>query len=148
MTTMLGVLLRVYLVLGFALEVQTFVRLYVLSTPIAALTPSLSDPALDNVPAFRRLYAVYCISLGLLRLAAAVDIKNKGLLAALAIVHVVEAAFSIAEVLVFQHVPPQALLDEPHLKTTGFLALLVAQALLFAYGYMTASTIKSKMHEW
>ncbi|RHY67853.1 hypothetical protein DYB30_008641 [Aphanomyces astaci] len=139
-------ILRAYLILGFVVEVHTFVRLYVLSTPIADLTPTLPDPALDGVAVFRRLYAVYCLTLGILRLAAAVDITNLTLLATLTVVHVLEAAFSITEVLVYQGVAPQTLLDEAQWQTSGFLAILVAQALLFAVGYVTSPrVVKSKL---
>ncbi|KAF0712724.1 Aste57867_4710 [Aphanomyces stellatus] len=126
--------LRAYLILGFALEMHTFVRLYYTSMPLRDLAPSLPDAGLDAIPIFRRLFGTYCVTLGVLRLLAAIDVRNRLYLSVLAVTHTIEALFSISEVLVYQATPLTALLtDIAHAPTTAFLGVLVAQMSFLAY---------------
>ncbi|KAF0741916.1 hypothetical protein Ae201684P_017487 [Aphanomyces euteiches] len=125
---MLFQLVRIYLAGGFLVELHAFVRLTWTSTPLGDLNPSLNDTLLDTVPIFRRLFGYYCLTLGILRLAAAYDMQNAALFAALAVTHVLEAVFTIVEVLVYQGIPVDALLQEKNVPNAAFLALLVFQA--------------------
>ncbi|KDO34864.1 hypothetical protein SPRG_00924 [Saprolegnia parasitica CBS 223.65] len=115
--------LRIYLVLGTLLEVVSF------------LLPTVTDPSFDAVPAVRRLYALYVLTLATLRFATACDMTNAALFGALSVAHVMEAAYSVLEVLVFADIPAASLLTLAHAPKTGMLAILIAQMLFIGTGY-------------
>jgi len=129
-------ILRWYLILGFLVEVSAFIRLSFTTVPLRELLPVLSDDSLDAVPIMRRLYAWYVLTLGVLRLCTAMDMKHKYAFRALVVAHIMEAGFGVTEVLLHDPTYNQEnMFASEHLKKTLFMALLVFQMLFIGSGY-------------
>ncbi|OQR92920.1 hypothetical protein ACHHYP_03089 [Achlya hypogyna] len=127
--------LRFYLLVATLVEVVAFVRLVFTDVPFTELLPTVTDVAFDAVPTVRHLYATYALTLAAVRFMAACDMTNRSLFVALIVVHVIETAFSVAEVFVFAAIPLNELFTPAHAPKAAGLAILIAQMMFIATGY-------------
>ncbi|OQS00312.1 hypothetical protein THRCLA_21704 [Thraustotheca clavata] len=128
-------MLKYYLVLAGLLEIISFLRLLATNVPFEQLLPTVDDSVFDTVPVVRRLYGVYVLTLGILRLTTARDMRNRSLFGVLAITHVLETLFSFGEVFVFQGLSIGDLVMEKHILKGVMLVVLNAQMIFMIIGY-------------